>query len=71
MSIVVNLTPIEEARLFNVATQSGIAPEDLVKKLVSELLISNPKTKKEQVLATLHQWQKETQTETGPRISAH
>lgn len=55
MSILVNLTPIEEARLFIVATLIGMGQEQLVKKLVCELLISDPNTKKDQVLATLHQ----------------
>jgi len=71
MSIIVNLTPTEEADLSTEAMQSGIATADLVAKLLREHLISDPKTKKQQVLERLHQWQKDTETETGPRVSAH
>jgi len=71
MSILVNLTPTEEARLSSVAMQSGIAPAELAAQLLREHLTSNPVSTADMVRAKLHRWQKETATETSPAISAH
>ena len=71
MSILVNLTPTEEARLSSVAMQSGIAPAELAAKLLREHLTSTPTSTADLVRAKLHLWQKETATKTSPATSAH
>ena len=71
MTITVNLTPIEEARLSTEAIQSGLEPEELVQKLLREHLVSSPTTSIEAARLKLRQWQKETDTDTFPVVSAH
>ena len=69
MSIVVNLTPAEEARLFRVATDSGIAPEELVRKLVSEHLpAANPV---DEMRRRIREWQIQDRTPALPPASAN
>lgn len=70
MTITVNLTPTEEARLSNEAMKIGLAPAELVQQLLREHF-SKPLNKVDAVRAKLHQWQKDTQTQTTPAISAH
>jgi hypothetical protein len=69
MSLLINLTPIEEARLVNAALQDGIAPEELAEKLLREHLTPEPVTTADAIRAKLRQWQKETATETFPATS--
>lgn len=69
MSITINLTPTEEARLSTEAMQNGLATEELVQKLLREHLTAKPKPQVETVQARLRQWQEETRTETLPATS--
>ena len=71
MSILVNLTPTEEARLATEATLSGLEASELAAKLLREHLMSEPVPSADMVRAKLRQWQVETETETFPTTSAH
>ena len=71
MSILVTLTPTEEARLSTVAIQNGLAAAELAAKLLREHLSSESMTPTERLQAKLREWQKETETETFPPTSAH
>jgi hypothetical protein len=59
MSIIVNLTSTEEARLFDAATQVGLAPEELVRKLVSEHLPAMDEMRRR-----IREWQEQDHTPT-------
>lgn len=69
MTVTVNLTPAEEARLSSEAIQYGLAPAELVAKVLREHLTSDTGVKQQAVLSKLHRWQKETGTETSPVVS--
>ena len=58
MALVINLTPNEEARLQHAAQQSGIAPAELARKIVSANLplIQATQTPKDPTLALFEQW---------------
>jgi len=71
MNLVINLTPIEEARLSSEAKQSGLEASELAENLVRQHLESGPVPTTDMILAKLHQWQEETGTVTSPSISAH
>ena len=71
MSITVNLTPAEEARLSTEARRDGLAMADLAAKLLRKHLSYAPESSPDRVRAKLRQWQKETATETLPALSAH
>lgn len=71
MSIVINLTPLEEARLSDEATQTGMEASELVTKLLREHLTSWPVKPGDTVRARLREWQLETETDTVHSSSAH
>ena len=71
MSLLIHLSPTEEARLSDAAIQGGLAPEELAEKLLREHLASEPVPTADMVRAKLHQWQTETATETFPATSSH
>jgi hypothetical protein len=60
MSLLIDLTPTEEARLSDAAIQSGLAPEELVRKLISEHLPTpNPI---EEMRRRIREWQAQDNT---------
>jgi hypothetical protein len=64
MSILVNLTPIEEARLTSAATQSGLSPEELARRLVSDHLpAANPV---DEMRRRIREWQRQDRTPAPP-----
>ena len=71
VSIIVNLTPAEEARLLAEAQQSGLAAQDLEARVLRKHLMYEAMTPVGRVQASLRQWQIETQTEMFPDTSAH
>jgi hypothetical protein len=65
MTISVNFTPSEEARLSSAAMQSGIALEELVRKIVNEHLpAANPL---DEMRRRISEWQKQDNTPTPPQ----
>ena len=71
MTIIVELTSAEEARLSMEAGQYGLEAADLATRLLRDHLDSDSRTPAEMVQAKLRQWQNETETETFPATSAH
>jgi len=77
MTLNIELTPDQEARLQAAARQNGIAPAEVVKRLVEEHLppLSSdtetaPSDPKAQVLALLARWQAEDHTPALPPLPA-
>ena len=64
MSITINLTPAEEERLSYMATQSGLAPEEMARKLVSYHLPSASPI--EEMSRRIREWQEQDRTPTLP-----
>jgi hypothetical protein len=69
MSILVDLTPTEEVRLSDVAYEAGLAPEELVRKLVCDHLPISRQT--EQMRRGLAGWQERNQTLTLPFLESY
>lgn len=69
MSLIIDLTPSEEAQLAAAARQTGLAPADLVKKLVKEHLPAAPRLGEDDIDARLRKWQREDGTRLTPDVS--
>ena len=69
MTLILDLTASEEAQISAAAKQRGMAPAELVKKLVKEHLPALPTVDEIDLDAKLQEWQRETQTELRPMIS--
>ena len=64
MSLLINLTPIEEARLSDAAMQSGLAPEEVLRKLLNDHLPAvNPI---EEMRRRVRDWQVQDNTPSPP-----
>lgn len=59
MSLTIDLTPSEEARLSDAAKQSGLAPAEWVKQSVEAHLPAVPTTDEDALDAKLRQWQEQ------------
>lgn len=71
MTLTIELTPEQEARLTSVAQRQGIAPAELVQKLVTEYLPSSQLEEPEDpTLALFAQWEKEDAQMTPEEIAA-
>ncbi|MEO7714856.1 MAG: hypothetical protein ABIY70_01530 [Capsulimonas sp.] len=70
MSLLINLTPAEEARLSAAARRRGVAPAQFAETLLRENLPEEVDADVNDVLAKLHQWQAETGTKTSAHKSA-
>ena len=70
MSLVINLTPAEEAQLSAAAMQTGIAPEAFVEKLVREHLPLKSASVESELDAKLRQWQAQDGVKLMPNKSA-
>ncbi|HZT43562.1 MAG TPA: hypothetical protein VFA07_15465 [Chthonomonadaceae bacterium] len=72
MNLIIDFTPEQEARLNAAAQHEGIAPAEVVKKLVDEHLPAIAKVEKEQdpLLALFDQWEKEDADMTPDEIAA-
>lgn len=68
MSIVVNLTPAEEAYLSTEAGENGLPPEEFAAQVLRDHF-DGKRTSPDEVFAKLRQWQKETATKTAPAVS--
>lgn len=56
MTFTIDLTPIEEARLVAGAKQRGIAPEEFLKRLVTDHLPQSAEMTFAEILAPVHQY---------------
>lgn len=75
MSFVISLTPNEEARLADAASQEGLAPAEFAEKIVKERITPKPLPPtplevNEALDAKLRQSQQATNTPVGPHIPA-
>ena len=68
MDLIIDLTVSEEAQLCEAATRTGLAPADLVKKLVKEHLSPVPAVDLDDLDAKLLRWQDQTGTKVTPHI---
>jgi hypothetical protein len=70
MNLIIDLNPIEEARISAAARQIGLAPADYVKKLVNEHMpsIVETKTENDPTLALFAQWDKEDAQMTSEEV---
>src|SRR5437016_2309509 len=68
MNLIIDLTPSEEARLAAAAKQIGLAPAELVKKLVEEHLPAVPAADEDALDAKLRQWQEQDGTALMPDV---
>jgi hypothetical protein len=59
ISVEIDLTPTEEARLMAAARQRGLTPAEFVKRLALEHLPAAPVTAEDAVDARLRQWQEQ------------
>ena len=71
MTLTVELTPAEEARLVAAAKQEGVEPAELVRKLMTEHLPSTaPDEETDPTLALFAQWGEEDARKTPEEIAA-
>lgn len=68
MNLIIDLTPSEEAQLSAAAKQTGLAPAELVKKLVKEHLPAAPATDEDDLDAKLRKWQEQDGTKLMPDV---
>ncbi len=59
MTFTIDLTPTEEARLMAGAKQNGMAPEEFLKRLVTDHLPQNAGMSFAEILAPVHQYSQE------------
>lgn len=71
MNLTIDLSPSEEAQLSQVAKQTGLATEELVKKLVLAHLPARPAHDSDDLDAKLRKWQEQDGTKLTPDIPAH
>ena len=69
MNLIIDLTPFEEAQLSQVAKQTGLAPEELVKKLVQAHLPASSTPDADDIDERLRKWQKQDDTNLAPDVS--
>ena len=70
MSLTIELTSTEEARLSSAAQRTGLSPADLVKKLLSEHLPADSLTEESELDAKLRGWQEQDGVKLMPEVSA-
>ena len=73
MTITLDLTPTEEARLVAAARQEGIAPELVLKKLLADHLPPNAEMTFAEILAPVHEYSRQqgyTDEEIGEFVDA-
>ena len=68
MNLIIDLTPSEVAQLSEAAKQTGLAPAELVKKLVKEHLPAVPATDEDELDAKLQKWQEQDGTKLLPDV---
>jgi len=68
MNLVINLTPSEEAELAAASKQTGLAPAELLKKLVKEHLPAVLATHEDDLDARLRRWQEQDGTTLLPDV---
>jgi hypothetical protein len=68
MSLTINLTASEEARLSEAANRTGLAPAAYVEKMVREKLPAEAGDKKAAVMEKLRQWQSQDNTSLRPEV---
>lgn len=71
MDLVIHLTPSEEAQISAAAKDSGIAPAELVKRLVTEHLPVSSSQIETDIDARLRQWQQQDGTPLMPDVPAN
>ena len=69
MNLILDLTPSEEAQIFAAAKEIGLAPADLVKKLVKEHLPAVSNAQDDDLDAKLHKGQEQDGTKLDPNVS--
>ncbi len=68
MTLSIDLTPFEEARISAVAERTGLAQSEFVKKMLDEHLPVFPTTGEEELDAMLRKWQSEDGTALMPDV---
>jgi hypothetical protein len=68
MNLIVDLNPSEEARLSSAAKATGLAPAELIKKLVTEHLPAVPTLDEGELDAKLRTWQQQDGTKLMPDV---
>lgn len=69
MSLIIDLTPSEEAQLTEASKKAGLDPAELVKKLVIENLLPGPNSGDEDLDAKLVNWQEHNGVVLTPDVS--
>jgi hypothetical protein len=69
MNLIINLTPSEEAQISAAAKETGLAPAELVKKLVKEHLPVVPTVVDDDLDAKLHKRQEQDGIKLMPDVS--
>jgi hypothetical protein len=71
MSLIIELTPLEEQQLSQAAKRTGVAPEQLVRELLLAHLPSIPTHDADDLDAKLRKWQHEDATNLMPDVPTH
>jgi hypothetical protein len=70
MNLIIDLTPSEQAQLSSAAKETGLAPAELVKKLVQDHLLTVPISQEDDLDAKLRRWQQQDSTKLTPDVPA-
>ena len=71
MNLTIDLTPSEVAQLSEATKRTGLAPSELLKKLLKEYLPFGSISDKDDLDAKLHKWQQQDGVRLAPDISTH
>lgn len=71
MNLTIDLTPSEVAQLSEATMHSGLAPSELVKKLLNEYMPFGSVTDKDDLDAKLHKWQQQDGVKLAPDVPTH
>ena len=69
MNLIIDLTPSEEAQISAAAKETGLAPAELVRKLVKEHLPAVSTADDDDLDAKLHKWQEQDGIKLLPDVS--
>ena len=68
MSLIIDLTPSEEAQISAAARETGLAPAEFVKKLVKEHCSGTGPNGEAELDAMLRKWQEQDSVKLGPDV---